>query len=251
MITKTEIKLINSLSIKKYREINNLFIVEGNKIVDEIIESDYKIKYLIHTEKYNPPKFNSAEKTIQTNIETIKKISNFKTAPSVVALVVLKYNQLIINNLKNKLTLAIDEIQDPGNLGTIVRICDWFGIENIICSENSVDIYNPKVIQASMGAFLRVNVFYKNLENFIIEYKKQTENICYGAFLDGQSIYDVNKNENSLLVMGNEGNGISESIENLIESKIFIPPYFSNGKHSESLNLSVATAIVCNEFRKK
>jgi TrmH family RNA methyltransferase len=231
MLTKAEIKLIKSLSIKKYRDIHKLFLVEGEKIIAELLESELDIEYLIK------------------NDADIKKISNFNSIPTIIAVVKTPHNILNINNLQDKLTLAIDTIQDPGNLGTIIRICDWFGIKNLILSKNSVDLYNPKVVQATMGAFLRVNVFYVNLEQFICEYKKQTENIVYGAFLYGENIYEIEKTHNALIVMGNEGNGISQLIKNQIDTKIFIPP-FNSTNHSESLNISVATAIVCNEFRR-
>ena len=247
MLTKNEIKLINSLSIKKYRDNYKLFVVDGHKIVSEIVDSTFEIEFLIHTKDFIPIN-HRASKIVEVSEDEIKKISNFNSPPNVIVIVKIPDKQLSIKELKDKLTLSIDAIQDPGNLGTIIRICDWFGIENLILSKNSVDLYNSKVIQATMGAFLRVNVFYTDLEKFIIDYKSQTNNQCYGAFLEGENIYNLQKPKNCLLVMGNEGNGISQQVENQIDKKIFIPPFNPNN-HSESLNLSVATAIVCNEFR--
>jgi TrmH family RNA methyltransferase len=156
-----------------------------------------------------------------------------------------------IISLKNKLTMCVDDIQDPGNLGTIIRICDWFGIENLICSNNSADLYNPKVIQASMGAFLRVKVFYQNLEEFIPEYSKITSHPSIGTFLEGEDIYKTDLPKSALVVLGNEGKGISAEVEKLLDSKVFIPPYLQTQKHAESLNISTAAAVVCSEFRRR
>jgi TrmH family RNA methyltransferase len=158
---------------------------------------------------------------------------------------------LDFESLKDKLTVAIDDIQDPGNFGAILRICDWFGIENVVCSNNSVDIYNPKVIQASMGAFLRVNVFYEDLDSFIEKYKSATSNLCYGTFLEGENIYTSELKTSGLIVFGNEGQGISESVEAQIENKLFIPPFSKITNHAESLNIASAASIICSEFRRR
>lgn len=249
-LSKAKISLIKSLSIKKYRSEHNLFIVEGHKIISELLKSTFKIKFLIHTEKYNINLESTNIEIIKVDESEIKKISNLKTPPSVIAIVEIPKKKLNILSLKEKLTLAIDDIQDPGNLGTIIRICDWFGLENIICSLNSTDVFNPKVIQATMGAFLRVNVSYKDLKTFIPEYKKVTANKCYGTFLEGENIYKTNLTTNGLIILGNEGQGISKEIEETIDSKIFIPPYSIDKEHSESLNISIAAAIICSEFRR-
>lgn len=230
MLTNNEIKLIKSLSIKKYREIHKLYIAEGNKIVDEIISIGITIKYLINDAK------------------TIQKISNFNSKPQIIAIVEITEKLLNIETLKKGITIILDDIQDPGNLGTIIRICDWFGINNIVCSKKSVDLYNPKVIQATMGAFLRVNVFYEDLENFILKYKEITNNICYGTFLEGENIYACKKNINAAIIFGNEGNGISKNLEKIIDKKINVPCFSKNKLHAESLNISAATAIICSEF---
>lgn len=250
-ISKSKISLINSLSLNKYREINNLFVAEGSKIVSELIVSDYKIKYLIHNKKLNNTFFPKNAEVYCADDDTMKRLSNLKTQSSILAVVEIPHYSLNIPDLSNKLTLCLDDIQDPGNLGTIIRICDWFGIENIICSENSVDIYNPKVIQATMGAFLRVKVFYKNLNEFIPDYKLLTKNKCFGTFLNGQDIYKETLTESGLIILGNEGKGISPQLEKHIDSRLFIPSFSNNKQHAESLNISMATAIICSEFRRK
>ena len=248
-LSKAKISLIKSLSIKKFRLQHSLFIAEGEKIVDELIESDFSIKYIIHTDKWsnNIPLRNV--EIIKVTYFEIERITNLKTSPNVIAIVDIPKNNINITSLKHKLTLAIDDIQDPGNLGTLIRICDWFGIENIICSQNSVDLYNPKVIQATMGSFLRVNVHYVDLPKFIYEYKNITKNMCYGTFLDGENLYRCEKREHSLIIFGNESKGISKEIESIVDKKLFIPP-FNVTQHSESLNISIAGAIVCSEFRR-
>ena len=232
MLTNNEIKLIKSLSIKKYRDQSKLFIAEGHKIVDEMLALEAPIKHLV------------------TDEETIKKISNFNSKPQIIAIGEITEKVLEVENIKKGITLILDDIQDPGNLGTIIRICDWFGINNIVCSETSVDMYNPKVIQATMGAFLRVNVFYENLEKFIKKYQAETGNKCYGTFLTGENIYAMEKERDCAIIFGNEGNGISKEIENLVDKKINIPCFSKNSIHAESLNISVATAVVCSEFVK-
>ncbi|MDR1761096.1 MAG: RNA methyltransferase [Bacteroidales bacterium] len=249
-LSKAKISLIKSLSIKKYRQEHRLFIAEGTKIVNEILKSNLKIRYLIRTEDWAFNKTSIDFEDIITAENEINKISNLKTTSHVIAIAEIPDYNLNISFLKNKLTVVIDNIQDPGNLGTIIRICDWFGIENIICSNGSVDIYNPKAIQATMGSFLRVKVFYEDLQNFIKEYKNITGNCCYGTFLEGENIYKIPEKDNGLIVFGNEGQGISKEIEKIVDKKIMIPPFNENSEHSESLNISTATAIICSEFRR-
>lgn len=249
-LSKSKISLISSLSIKKFRHQHKLFVCEGHKIVSELLDSDLTVKYVIYNESLEIPSVSGLFEVCFTDEAGMKKISNLKTAPSVMAVAEIPVNKLDIQLLKNKLTMCIDDIQDPGNLGTIIRICDWFGIENLICSENSVDLYNPKVIQATMGAFLRVKVFYSNLSEFIPEYQKITSNQCFGTFLEGENIYKTDLPESALFVFGNEGQGISQEVKALLNTKIYIPPYFKDGSHAESLNISTAAAVVCSEFRR-
>lgn len=250
-LSKAKISLISLLSLKKYRDEHSLFVVEGPKIVDELLNSKFKIKCLV----YNSDKctdFNEGNVEVYiTNEKGMKKISSFKTAPQVLAVAEIPLFETVVADFKDKLTMAVDEIQDPGNLGTLIRICDWFGIENLVCSENSADLYNPKVLQASMGAFLRVKVHYLNLVWFLDEYSKKTGHSCFGTFLEGENVYKTELPEVGLFVLGNEGRGISNDIKSKLKNKLFIPPYSSSGERAESLNIASAASIICSEFRRK
>lgn len=250
-LSKAKISLISSLSVKKYRQENNLFVVEGHKIISELISSNFKVKYIIYNEDLEIPADSDDWEVLLTDEAGMKKVSNLKTPSSILAVVEIPEVEFGIIRLKNKLTMCVDDIQDPGNLGTIIRICDWFGIENLICSNNSADLYNPKVIQASMGAFLRVNVVYQNLEEFIPQYSKITSHPSIGTFLEGENIYKTDLPESALFVLGNEGNGISAQVACLLDGKISIPPFSKTGKHAESLNISAAASVVCSEFRRR
>ncbi len=250
-ISKATISLINSLRYPKYRNKHNLFIAEGQKIITEILISDYKINSIIFNLSKTEPAEYRGIKTFTCTDDEMKKISNLKNPPPVLALVNLPIKELNINQLKNDLCIAVEDIQDPGNLGTLVRICDWFGIKNIICSKNSVDIYNPKTIQATMGSFVRVNVFYEDFNLFLSEYKSKIKNPVYGTFLDGENIYKTDLPKSALLLLGNEGHGISKQTESFIDKRLFIPPLDKHGNHAESLNISVAAGIICSEFRRK
>ncbi len=249
-LSKTTISIIRSLYHKKYRQKHQLFIAEGQKIIDEIATSTFKIKYIIYNKdkKYNIVK--GVEETYITNNAVMSKISSLKTPPAIIAVVEQKNNFVNISELENKLSIVVDDIQNPGNLGTLIRICDWFGIDNILCSNNSVDVYNPKVIQASMGSILRVNIFYIKILDFISEYKSKTNNLCMGTFIKGENIYRCNLPKKGLLILGNEGNGISKSVEGVVDKKLHIPSFAKERECSESLNISVAAAILISEFKR-
>ncbi|MDD3687760.1 MAG: RNA methyltransferase [Bacteroidales bacterium] len=250
-LSKAKISLISSLSLKKFRDEHNLFVAEGHKIVDEVLHSGLKIKYLIYnSDKSSDIKLGDFE-VYFTPETTFKKISSLKTAPSVLAVVEIPECKIQIKNFEGKLTMAADSIQDPGNLGTLIRICDWFGIENLVCSHNSADLYNPKVIQATMGAFLRVKVHYVNLLDFIPQYILQTKLPCYGTFLDGENIYKTDLSHAGMFVLGNEGKGISAEVERLLNRRLFIPPFSQSQQHAESLNIASAASIVSSEFRRR
>jgi len=249
-LSKSKISLIRSLSQKKYREQHNLFIAEGQKIIDEIAESDFKLKYLVYNQDKDFDYVDANAESIITDNVGMKKISALKTPPAILAVVEQKDFGFTVDKAKDKLCLVADDIQDPGNLGTLIRICDWFGIENLICSNNSADLYNPKVIQASMGAFLRVNVHYTDLLDFISDYKSNTKNQCFGTFLEGENIYQSELPEKGLIILGNEGNGISKEVELLVDKKLHIPSFANGDNHAESLNISVAAAIVVSEFKR-
>jgi RNA methyltransferase, TrmH family len=253
-ISKNTIKFIASLQQKKYRDENQLFVVEGDKIVKELLQSDFVVEKLVATDEWlNDNHRISIKAEIETSIATsdeLKKMSSFTTPNQVLAIVKYKQSKLEVQKFTNKLSIALDNIQDPGNLGTIVRLADWFGVENIVCSEKSVEIYNPKVIQSTMGAFLRVNVFYSSLPEFI-DAAKNFKIPVYGAFLEGEDIYSTGLNASGIIVMGNESRGISHEIEKMVDRKLAIPSFSNKPSKTESLNVAVATAIICSEFRRK
>ena len=252
MLSKNKIKFIHSLSIKKNRDSLGLFCAEGEKCVEDLL-SHFKCQTLIATKEWIEEKqFKAKEIIYITSAEELKPISSHKTPQPVFAVFEKSAKDLIVNDLFSQLSLVLDEVQDPGNLGTIVRIADWFGIHNIICSKNTVDIFNPKALQATMGAAARVCVHYVDLVDFLKKILNKNPNFpIYGTFLSGENIYETPLDKNGLIVMGNEGNGICKEIENLVSQKLLIPNYPEGEKTSESLNVSVATAIVCAEFRRR
>ena len=253
MLGKNTIKLIKSLALKKYRTKEGLFLVEGDKLVLEILNSPIQIKELILAESFPLPEdFNTdkVEKLTRTDHSTIKKASLLKSPQNSIAICRIPKMKPLPKDLNNTFSVYLDGIQDPGNLGTIIRICDWFGIHQLFCSEDTVDLYNPKVIQASMGSFNRVKVWRTTFED-IDTIAKASDIISYGAFMDGQNIYTENLGSSALLVMGNEGNGIRKEVGNLVDKRISIPNLSTQAIKAESLNVSVATAIICSEFKRK
>jgi RNA methyltransferase, TrmH family len=252
-ISKNKIKQIASLKQKKTRDDENLFIAEGEKIVTELLLSNRYIEIIAATADWlneNQKKLKNSKEIFELNNEELERVSSLKTPNNVIAVIRKFENKFNINNLHNKLTLVLDHIQDPGNLGTIIRLADWFGIQNIICSENNAELYNPKVIQATMGAFLRVNVYYNDLETFFQNNIKSLQMPVYGAFLNGENIYTTKLSSSGFIIMGNESKGISSKLEKFITQKITIPNFTKNPEKSESLNVSIATAIVCSEFMR-
>jgi len=242
MISKNQQKLIQSLKLKKNRIKTSLFVAEGKKVVIELINSSIELNSL-----YCLPAFTNeinVKKDLITEIneKELEKISNLKNANQVVALFEIpKFNK---NSINNSLTLALDDIRDPGNLGTIIRLADWFGISTIFCSTNTVDAFNPKVIMATMGSISRVEIIYCDLIEKISEIDKP----IYGAFLEGENIYRTSKIDDAILVIGNESNGISAELERLITNRITIPQ-FGSLQETESLNAAVATGIILSEFK--
>ena len=216
----------------------------------DLLDSQIEIKEVYVRENWSG--IQDLPKHITCTITTeqyLKKITQLKTAPPVIAVCQQPQTKPDFRNCK-VLTIALDEIQDPGNLGTIIRLADWFGIENIVCSKDTADAYNPKVVQATMGAIARVNVFYVELENYLNE--QQNLNIpIYGTFLDGQNIYNQELSNYGIIIMGNEGKGISKNIEQLIDKKLLIPSFSNNPDKSESLNVSTATGIILSEFKRR
>ena len=252
VLSKNKIKLIRSLDQKKNRLATGLFIAEGKKLVLDLLQSDFAVSEVYCTSK-SAAEITSYKPDLNIEIadkEELTRISFLKTVPEIIALCRIPHSEICWDEICKNLTLVLDEIQDPGNLGTIVRLADWFGIKNVICSENCADIYNPKVVQATMGAFTRVKIHYVSLTGFL-EKAKQLSIPVYGAFLEGENLYHCELTENGLIVMGNEGNGISEIIAKSISRKINIPSFPPGDLTSESLNVAVATSVICAEFRRR
>jgi len=248
MLSKSQIKFIKSLALKKYRDESACFLAEGNKLVADLLPY-YNCDLLFCESSWLATQGDvKASQIVIADTGEIKKVSLLKNPQQVIA--VFKQAQYELNTieLSEKLSLVLDCIQDPGNLGTIIRIADWFGIENIICSFDTADVYNPKTIQATMGALARVKVHYTDIVGFL---KKHQGLPVYGTFLDGTDIYTKTLSHKGLIVMGNEGNGISSEIELLITEKLYIPNYPVDRATSESLNVAVATALTCAEFRRR
>ncbi len=253
MISKTRIKQIRSLEHRKYRRAEGLFVAEGHKLVGELLATQHRPVYVCHTPEWNS---DTAIQSPSCSIDVIsdeelRKASLLQHPQQVLALFPIPQWQLPApQHAGTELMLALDGVQDPGNLGTICRIADWFGIENIICSPDTVDIFNPKAIQATMGAVSRVHVHYTNLHEYL--HSATLSNVAiYGTFLDGQNIYDRSLTPHGIIVMGNEGKGISADIAQSVTDRLFIPNYPTGRNTTESLNVAVATAITCAEFRRR
>jgi len=243
MISQAQIKLIRSLHLKKNREEMNLFIAEGKKIADELLDCDnIEVVHIYASGNY----FEDTPYTKVTE-EEMKKISALTTPPNILALCRIPAENATIPDLKNELVLVLDDIRDPGNMGSIIRIADWFGIGYIFCTSECVDAYNPKAVQASMGSIARVKIDYKNLRTLLQE-SKDNHIPVYGAKLDGVNLLKEKLSTNGLLIIGNESNGISQELSRYITNAIKIPS-FDGG--AESLNAAMATAILCAEFRRE
>lgn len=247
-LSKNKIKYIHSLALKKIRKEEQVFLAESPKVVEELA-AYFPCRFLAATSswlKANPTI--SANEIAEVTQDELSRASLLKTPQQVLAIFEQPQYTLDSQVVRHSLCLALDDVQDPGNLGTIIRLADWFGIKDIICSPNTVDVYNPKVIQATMGAIARVKIHYTPLTDFI----RSVGNIpVYGTFLNGENIYGQELANNGLIVMGNEGNGISPEIETLVSHRLYIPNYPQGQKTSESLNVAIATSIVCSEFRRQ
>lgn len=251
MLSKNKIKLIRSLGLKKNRSEEGLFVAEGRKLVFDLIESRLSLREVFCTHEISA-ELRNLDSGLITELKTgeMERISSLKSTPEIIGLFEIPEAVLHWDEIKNDLCIALDSLQDPGNLGTIVRMADWFGIKNILCSEDCADLYNSKTVQATMGAIARVKVHYLSLKDFIKEASMRKIPV-YGAFLEGENIFSAGLSSNGVLVMGNEGKGISKEIEALIPEKITIPNYPLKNKGSESLNVAVAASIVCAEFRRR
>ncbi|MGS4346605.1 TrmH family RNA methyltransferase [Myroides odoratus] len=240
MVTKNQIKRIKSLHQKKYRKEYQLFIAEGVKVIQELLQSSFVLEHLYVTDAFD---FSvSDDRVTQVSADDLKKMSALTTTPNCLAVFhCMKYQPVDFSDW----VVALDDIRDPGNLGTIIRLCDWFGIRHLVCSTETVDVYNPKVIQATMGSVSRVNIEYTDLPALL----QRVEVPIYGTFLGGENIYEMDKIQPGVIVMGNEANGISREIEQLVSRKITIPR-FGDLQQTESLNVAMATSIVLSEFRR-
>jgi TrmH family RNA methyltransferase len=245
MLSKSQISLLKSLQQKKERIEHRLFLVEGYKSVIEFINSPYQVEAIYHTTSFDPKVLKLSQKInlCEISVTDLEKISSLKTPQEITALIKMPdWPPLNYTILKQKFSLVLDGIQDPGNMGTIIRIADWFGIKNIICSDDTVDVYNPKVVQASMGSLSRINVYYTNLTAIL----QQTGLPAFGAMLTGENIYRTDFGEEGLIVLGNEGSGIRPEVERLVSKAVTIP---RKGK-AESLNVAIAAALFCSEINR-
>ncbi|MNS38798.1 23S rRNA (uridine(2479)-2'-O)-methyltransferase [compost metagenome] len=252
MISKSQISFVKSLHNKKYREEHGLFIVEGVKMVNELLESSFKVHSIFSTENYlkNITNINpNIEKAAihEVSESELQKISCLHTPNEVFALVQTPINYIDNQQFNEGLTthwsIMLDDVQDPGNMGTIIRIADWFGIKTLITSLNSVEVYNPKVVQSTMGSIFRINMISTDLEKVLNTIKAPV----YGALLEGENLYKAAFNQPGIILMGNESKGISEKLRKFISYPLSIPGY---GK-AESLNVGIATAIFCSEMRRR
>lgn len=239
MVTKNQIKLVVSLKQKKYRSQHGLFVVEGEKTVNELLQWGMKPYKLFVDNSQRTQGFEEAELVPKAALKQMSSLTN----PSGVLGVFYMPEPKKMDD--SDWVVALDAIRDPGNLGTIIRLCDWFGIKHLICSEDTVDCYNPKVLQATMGSIARVNMVYMDLGDFL----KNTALPVYGAFMDGEAVYGKELPPNGILVMGNEANGISTAVAQQVAERVSIPQFGENT--TESLNVATATAILLNEIRRK
>ena len=244
MISKNKIKYIQSLELKKNRNKENVFVAEGPKLVEALLQVSTPCFIAATADWIEVNNHFKVLEMVEVTEEELKKISFLQHPQQVLGIFKQKPQPKL--HLENRLSIALDDIQDPGNLGTIIRIADWFGIRTILCSENTVDVYNPKVIQATMGSIANVNVAYVNLEEVIKALPKTFP--IYGTLLDGENIYQQTLERKGLIVMGNEGKGISSNIKKYITHKLLIPG--DTQKTAESLNVAIATAITCAEFQR-
>jgi len=249
MISKNQIKFIRQLEMKKYRNRERLFVAEGPKVVGDLLRK-YGAKAIYATEEWSPSADVSLSLVEWITDDELHRISFLQHPQQVLALFPIPESDssLALSHLTSSLSLALDGIQDPGNLGTIIRIADWFGIDTIYCSEDTADAYNPKVVQATMGSLARVSIIYISLESLLDNLPDDFP--VYGTILDGDDIYQQPLSQNGIIVMGNEGNGISQEIRTKVNRRLLIPR-FRTGDSAESLNVAIATAITCSEFRRR
>lgn len=250
MLSKTKIKQVRALALKKFRDETNTFVAEGNKLVADMLPK-FECELLIAKPSWMATQGDiPANELLVASDEDISKVSSLKSPQDVLAVFKRPAWSIDDTDPKEQIVLALDGIQDPGNLGTIIRLADWFGIEHIVCSPDTADAFGPKVVQATMGALARVKVHYTNLCDYLREQAGRQIPI-YGTFLDGEDLYAKELSEAGIIIMGNEGNGIRKETEQLVTEKLYIPNYPKERETSESLNVAIATAVVCAEFRRR
>lgn len=248
MLSKNKIKYIHSLEQKKYRKEEHAFLAEGGKLVGDL-SGHFHCRLVVGTSQWLADHSDfKADEVIEVTHDELTRASLLKSPKDVLAVFEIPTYSYQMDQIRENLCLALDDVQDPGNLGTIIRIADWFGIEHIFCSNGTVDAFNPKTVQATMGALARIKLHYCDLGQ-LIDFLEDTP--IFGTFLEGTDMYKEELATAGLIVMGNEGNGISKEIASKINRKILIPNYPEGCDTSESLNVAVATAIVCAEFRRR
>lgn len=244
-MTRSELQLVRALADKRGRSEHRLFVAEGAKLIGELRASHLRIRKIFALEGV----FDGEE------VETVpprdmERLSLLKTPSNSLALVEIPRYELRAGELAGRLTLALDDVQNPGNLGTIIRLADWFGINDVVCSPATADCFNPKVVQATMGAILRVRVHYVDLPPFLRETSARGLPV-YGTFLEGENLYDAELSDAGVIVMGNEGRGVTQAVAHAVTHKLLIPPYPADRRTTESLNVAMATGVVCAEFRRQ
>jgi TrmH family RNA methyltransferase len=251
MISRSRLKYLSSLKIKKLRNEHRQFLAEGHKIVSDILRDGQvnigqiiaSPEWILANNRLITSKVGDVAEADPTDLE---RISSLETPPPVIAVLDMFEHVLQMEQLSGIWCIAIDTIQDPGNLGTIIRSADWFGIRHIICNQGSVDLFNPKVVQASMGAFLRVKVHYEDLSSILKKYATELSLPVYGTFMEGTPVYNIPVEKKGMIVFGNESHGISEELVPLIQTRITIPPGDKNHPHIESLNVASSVSVVCS-----
>ncbi len=255
MISKNKVKYLKGLELKKHRQADGVFVAEGPKIVGDLLGAGFVATYLAVVEG---SEFESRlseyglKERVQVDFVTadeLRKVSSLEAPQQVLAVLKQPDWQQDLSVPTRKLCLALDEVQNPGNLGTIIRLADWFGIEHLFCSKGCADVYNAKTVQATMGALAHVKVHYVDLVEMIRNLPENTP--VYGTFLDGENLYGKQLEQRGMIVMGNEGRGVSEEVGKLVTERLFIPNYPQEKESTESLNVAIATAVVCAEFRRR
>ena len=247
MISKNQIKFVRQLEQKKYRQREGLFVAEGPKVVGDLLRHGWQPKALYATSAWEGVSGKTGSEVVQVSDEELQRLSFLQHPQQVLAVFPMPENREMPPLKQGRLYLALDGVHDPGNLGTIIRIADWFGINAIYCSTDTADVWNPKVVQATMGSIARVSLYYTDLPQVL----KSAEVPVYGTLLDGEDIYSQPLSSDGIIVMGNEGNGLSAPVRELVDRKLLIPSFNSSPDMAESLNVAIATAITCSEFRRR